>query len=198
MANIFLEKLNLFVAVFLGLMVVGVIIFRVIPSNIATKSYTIDNPVSNSYFDKNTKKRSNGSLNSSNHQNPASSSSNDFYISPEEDFQILQNQPETISQSASSSNLTQTTDNKLTNKASKSYQQEKDEALRKLLINPININTASKNQLDLLPGIGPVTAQKIIDYRNKIGRFTSVDQLIEVKGIGPKKLKNIKPYVRIN
>jgi competence protein ComEA len=59
----------------------------------------------------------------------------------------------------------------------------------------VNINTASITELDRLPGVGPATAQKIIDYRNQIGRFSSIDQLLEVKGIGTKKLEQMRPYI---
>jgi competence protein ComEA len=50
---------------------------------------------------------------------------------------------------------------------------------------PVNLNTATAAQLDALPGIGPVLAQRIVDYRTQQGRFTSVDQLDDVPGIGP-------------
>jgi competence protein ComEA len=49
----------------------------------------------------------------------------------------------------------------------------------------VDLNTATAEQLDTLPGIGPVLAQRIIDYRSQRGRFTSVDQLDDVPGIGP-------------
>jgi competence protein ComEA len=62
---------------------------------------------------------------------------------------------------------------------------------------PVNINTANIDTLDALPGVGPATAQKILDYRNQIGRFTSVEQLMDVKGIGPKKFEKMKPFVRL-
>jgi competence protein ComEA len=50
---------------------------------------------------------------------------------------------------------------------------------------PVNLNSATAADLDELPGIGPVLAQRIIDYRTQVGRFTSVDQLDDVPGIGP-------------
>ena len=49
---------------------------------------------------------------------------------------------------------------------------------------PVNINTASKKELDALPGIGEVLAQRIIDYRSANGPFSTVDELTKVKGIG--------------
>ncbi len=53
---------------------------------------------------------------------------------------------------------------------------------------PININTASALELEQLDGIGPVLAQRIVDYREQHGPFASVDQLDNVSGIGPKRL----------
>lgn len=59
----------------------------------------------------------------------------------------------------------------------------------------INLNTADAEQLQTLPGIGPSRAEAIIAYRQQHGRFTSVDQLLEVKGIGEKILAGLEDYV---
>jgi competence protein ComEA len=62
---------------------------------------------------------------------------------------------------------------------------------------PINLNTATADQLEAIPGIGPVLAQRIIEYRQTHGRFQSVDELLEVRGIGPKRLESMRPYVTV-
>ena len=61
----------------------------------------------------------------------------------------------------------------------------------------ININTATVSQLDTLPGIGPVLAQRIIDYREANGPFTSISQLTLVEGIGEKRLADMIPLITI-
>jgi len=62
---------------------------------------------------------------------------------------------------------------------------------------PVDLNTASVTQLETLPGVGPATAQAIIDYRAQHGRFRSVDDLLNVRGIGPAKLDAMRPLVRV-
>jgi competence protein ComEA len=61
----------------------------------------------------------------------------------------------------------------------------------------VDLNTATSEQLQTLDGVGPVTAQKIIDYRNAHGPFASVDDLLNVSGIGPKTLEKLKPSLRV-
>ena len=59
----------------------------------------------------------------------------------------------------------------------------------------MQLSTATLEQLDSLPGVGPVTAQKILDYRQQHGAFQSVDELDAVPGIGPKRLDQLHELV---
>lgn len=59
----------------------------------------------------------------------------------------------------------------------------------------INLNTADKETLTELTGVGPVIADRIIEYREKNGAFESVEEITEVKGIGPGVLMKIKDYI---
>ena len=61
----------------------------------------------------------------------------------------------------------------------------------------VNINEAKQEDFEQLPGIGPSIAKKIIEYREQNGKFTSIDELQEVKGIGEAKLENIKEYITV-
>lgn len=61
----------------------------------------------------------------------------------------------------------------------------------------ININTASAEELTQLPGIGPALAARIVEYRVQKGRFSTLDELKNVKGIGPKKFEKLRPYIRL-
>ena len=60
---------------------------------------------------------------------------------------------------------------------------------------PVHLNTATLEELDALPGVGPVTAQKIIDYREQHGAFASVDELDAIPGIGPARLEQLRELV---
>jgi competence protein ComEA len=60
---------------------------------------------------------------------------------------------------------------------------------------PVHLNTATLEQLDALPGVGPVTAQKILDYRQQVGAFSSVDELDAIDGIGPARLEQLRKVV---
>lgn len=61
----------------------------------------------------------------------------------------------------------------------------------------VDLNTATLAQLDTLPGVGPVLAQRILDWRTEHGRFASVDQLAEVPGIGESRLAQLRDLVRV-
>lgn len=62
---------------------------------------------------------------------------------------------------------------------------------------PLDLNTATLEQLDDLPGVGPVLARRIIDYRTEHGGFRSVEQLQDVSGIGARRFADLKPLVRV-
>ena len=61
----------------------------------------------------------------------------------------------------------------------------------------VPVNTAPASELQKLPGIGPKLAEAIMAYRKQSGHFASVEQLLEVKGIGPAKLRRLRPFVEL-
>lgn len=61
----------------------------------------------------------------------------------------------------------------------------------------LDLNQASLGDIETLPGIGPVLAQRVIDYRASAGKFQSVEELRHVKGIGAKKLERLRPFVAV-
>ena len=62
---------------------------------------------------------------------------------------------------------------------------------------PLDLNAATTPQLDQLPGVGPVLAQRIIDYRTQHGPFRSIEELRQVSGIGEAKFSDVKSLVRV-
>ncbi|MGB8476715.1 MAG: helix-hairpin-helix domain-containing protein [Candidatus Acidiferrum sp.] len=63
---------------------------------------------------------------------------------------------------------------------------------------PINLNTATSKELQLVPGIGPVTAEKILKMRKAYGPFKRVDDLRAIRGIGPKRLEKMRRYLTVS
>lgn len=86
----------------------------------------------------------------------------------------------------------------LNNSSAQSNQSKTPAVAGTATVRSINLNTATQKELETLPSIGPVTAGRILEYRNAHGPFTSVNQLDNVKGIGPKTLEKLKPYLRVN
>ncbi len=62
---------------------------------------------------------------------------------------------------------------------------------------PVNLNTATVDQLESLPGVGPATAKRILEYRQKIGGFKKIEELMNVRGIGEKAFLRLKPRVTV-
>lgn len=65
-------------------------------------------------------------------------------------------------------------------------------------VSKVNLNRASADELQVLPGIGPVLAQRMVDWRKAHGRYRTVDDLQEVKGIGKKRLEQLRPLVTVH
>lgn len=63
---------------------------------------------------------------------------------------------------------------------------------------PIDLNLANVKELQELPGVGPVTAQRIIDMREKSGRFHRVEDLLAIRGISQKRLDAMRPYITVS
>lgn len=64
-------------------------------------------------------------------------------------------------------------------------------------VHPVNLNAANSEELQLVPGIGPSTADKILQMRKSYGAFKSVDDLLAIKGIGPKRLEKMRKYLTV-
>ena len=70
-------------------------------------------------------------------------------------------------------------------------------AKKKPPVKPVNINTANSAELQQVPGIGPATAQKILEMRKSYGAFKSVDDLLAIRGLGPKRLEKMRKYLTV-
>src|SRR5258707_7267473 len=70
-------------------------------------------------------------------------------------------------------------------------------AAKKPPLKPININTANSEELQQVPGIGPATADKILQMRKSYGAFKSVDDLLAIRGLGPKRLEKMRKYLTV-
>jgi competence ComEA-like helix-hairpin-helix protein len=62
---------------------------------------------------------------------------------------------------------------------------------------PLDLNTATVEQLTQLPGVGPVTAKAIVDFRTKSGPFRRVEDLLAIRGITERRLKELRPYITV-
>jgi competence protein ComEA len=62
---------------------------------------------------------------------------------------------------------------------------------------PLDLNVANVRELEQVPGIGPKTAQAIVDFRHKSGRFRRVEDLLAIKGISQRKLDRMRPYLKV-
>ena len=71
-------------------------------------------------------------------------------------------------------------------------------ANKKPPLKPININTANSEELQQVPGIGPATAEKILQMRKSYGVFKSVDDLLSIKGLGKKRLEKMRKYLTVS
>ncbi len=74
---------------------------------------------------------------------------------------------------------------------------EMDENNMEAVRDTVNINLATSEELQRLPGIGPAYADRIIDWREENGLFTSPDQLLEIRGIGEKRLEQLLPFIKL-
>lgn len=103
-----------------------------------------------------------------------------------------------IAKSATEDTATKSTKTSKTTKTEKAKSTKKTvkESAPTEIPKNVNINSADKDTLALLPGIGPAKAEEIIKYRKQNGKFKSIDDLTKVKGIGDKTLKKLKPYLK--
>src|SRR5229473_844979 len=78
-----------------------------------------------------------------------------------------------------------------------SFSASVDAGKKKPPAKPVNINTATSEELQQVPGIGPATADKILQMRKSYGAFKSVDDLLAIRGLGPKRLEKMRKYLTV-
>ncbi len=76
-------------------------------------------------------------------------------------------------------------------------QKEDRQAAKATVSSPVNLNTANMSQLESLPGIGPKTAERIIEYREKAGGFKKIEELMNVQGVGEKSFLKLKDLITV-
>jgi comEA protein len=78
-----------------------------------------------------------------------------------------------------------------------SFSASVDAGKKKPPAKPVNINTATSEELQQVPGIGPATAEKILQMRKSYGAFKSVDDLLAIRGLGPKRLEKMRKFLTV-
>lgn len=128
----------------------------------------------------------------------SSQQSEDIHESSETDKQTSETDNTEISSISASASTTSKSNSTIINTGSTTATvQSKTTSVKAAPQGPVNINTASLEQLESIPYIGPTKAQAILDYRNQNGSFTSVDALDSVKGIGAKTIDKIRQYITV-
>ncbi len=77
------------------------------------------------------------------------------------------------------------------------HSRQERSSVRAARVVPVDINHGSLEELQTLPGIGPVLAERIVQYRREHGRFVSMAEVKQVRGIGAKRFERLRPYVRV-
>jgi len=77
-------------------------------------------------------------------------------------------------------------------------QQKVDPKTVKATVHSVDINSATAKDFAKLPGLGPELAKRIVDFRSKHGPFRRVEDLLAIRGIGPKKWKTLRPHLRVD
>jgi len=104
-----------------------------------------------------------------------------------DDSVLLEQEPEPVSESSDKNKATAST-----------KKHEHHFAAKKPKHPPVtSLNKATLPQLQLLPGIGPKMAQRVLAYRHEHGPFTDITQIMDIKGIGPKKFEKMKPFLKL-